>query len=184
MGCERLNKITIFQDVNKRRFVLKGPFLYISEMNTENLLDDVIQENFRPVRRRALLPWWMKVFIWIFMVMGALGILVFIAGLSGFHAELSLYGLMSNDSTSFTGIVITILFFIKGLVAYGLWAEKDWAINLGYVDAITGILFCLYMMLGVRFFHPDAGFTFRLELLLIVPYLIKLRQLHPEWDKG
>lgn len=164
--------------------MLKGPFLYISDMNTENLLDDVIQENFRPVRRRALLPWWMKVFIWIFMVAGALSIAVFVAGLLGWHAELSLYGLTSYDALSFTGIVISILFFIKGLVAYGLWAEKDWAINLGYVDAIAGILFCLYMMLGVRFFHPDAGFTFRLELLLLIPYLIKLRQLHPEWDKS
>jgi hypothetical protein len=153
-------------------------------MNTENLLDDVATENLRSVRRRALLPWWIQVFMWIFMIMGALSIPNFVAGLLGFHAELSLYGLESHDAVSFTGIVITILFFIKGLVAYGLWAEKDWAINLGYVDAILGILFCLYMMLGLRYFHPDTAFTFRLELLLLVPYLIKLRQLHPEWDKS
>ncbi|HWK03252.1 MAG TPA: hypothetical protein VNS58_06455 [Puia sp.] len=152
-------------------------------MDAENLLDDVLPENSPLVRRRALLPWWMKVFAWIFIVTGALSIPVFIAGLMGFNAELSLYGLESYSSISFTGILTLTLFFIKGLVGYGLWAEKDWAINMGYADAIIGIFICLFIMLGLRYFHPDSGFTFRLELLLLVPYLIKLRQLHPEWDK-
>jgi hypothetical protein len=99
------------------------------------------------------------------------------------HADLAFYGLETRTPLSFIGILLMALFFLKGAVSYGLWAEKDWAINMGYADAIIGIFICLFIMLGLRYFHPDSGFTFRLELLLLVPYLIKLRQLHPEWDK-
>ena len=152
-------------------------------MEQENILDDVIPEHSNLVRRRALLPWWMKVFIWIFIVMGGLSLPVLIAGLLGINTTLSLYGLESHHALSFIGLLLIGLFLLKGIVSYGLWAEEDWAINLGYVDAIAGIAICLFVMLGLRYFYPTSGFTFRLELLLLVPYLIKLKQIHPEWDK-
>src|SRR5882757_5822590 len=95
-------------------------FIYFS-MNTENLLDDVIHENSHLVRRRTLLPWWMKIFIWIFIVMGGLSIVVFIIGLLGRQVSLSLYGLETNHPFSFTGILLMAVFLLKGVASYGLW---------------------------------------------------------------
>ncbi|HEX9511096.1 MAG TPA: hypothetical protein VF939_11490 [Puia sp.] len=154
-------------------------------MNTENLLDDVLPENAKLVRRRDLLPWWMKVFIWIFIVMGGLSIPVFIIGLLGLHADLAFYGLETNQPISLIGILLMAVFLLKGVVSYGLWAEEDWAIVLGYVDAIAGILICLFVMFGLPYLYPMEGskFTFRLEILLLVPYLIKLQRLKSQWDK-
>ena len=152
-------------------------------MEQENLLDDVLPEHSNLVRRRALLPWWMKVFIWIFIVMGGISIPILIMGILGTNTTVSMYGLESHQAISFVGLILISLFLLKGIVSYGLWAEEDWAINLGYVDAIAGIAICLFVMLGMHYFSPTSGFTFRLELLLLVPYLIKLKQLHPEWDK-
>ena len=154
-------------------------------MNTENLLDDVIPENSNLVRRRALLPWWMKIFIWIFIVMGGASILVFIIGLSGRQVTLSLYGLETNHPISFTGILLMAVFLLKGLASYGLWAEEDWAITVGFIDAIAGILICLFVMFGLPYLYPADGFksTFRLEILLLIPYLMKLKSIRPEWQK-
>ena len=38
--------------------------------------------------------------------------------------DLSLYGLTTNNPKSLIGIVVILLFILKGTVSYGLWFEK------------------------------------------------------------
>jgi hypothetical protein len=135
-------------------------------------------------RRRQLLPWWMKVFSWIFMVFGGLAVLGFLLGLLGITFQLQLYGLETNEPVSLLGLGLTAIFLIKGAAAFGLWMEKDWAINVGMLDAILGLVICTFMMFVSPLIDQQSGFRFtiRLELILLIPYVIALRNLKPKWE--
>jgi hypothetical protein len=148
-------------------------------MEQEQLLLDSLERDIL-VRRRKLLPIWIKIFIWIFIVFGALGLLGFTAALFSANFDASFYGLQTNDPSSRTGLFICFLFVFKGIVSLGLWTEKNWAVDLGIIDAILGITVCSATMI-LPFTGSDMSFSFRLELLLLIPYLIKLLKIRREW---
>ena len=133
------------------------------------------------INRRQLLPWWMKFFCWLFMIFGVAAIGCLLLGLFGIPENLSLYGFESNQQFSLTGIIILVVAIFKGITAFSLWFEKDYAIILGTIDAITGIILCVVFMtvlpLAIANFHA----TIRLELILLIPYIIKLKKIQPEW---
>ncbi|HWI92961.1 MAG TPA: hypothetical protein VNT20_16905 [Flavisolibacter sp.] len=148
-------------------------------MEEQSILDPLIEENI--IERKKLLPVWIKVFIWLFMIAGPFILFAFLIGVfTTLHYNSSIYGLESNEPLSPIGLFIFFVFLLKGIVAYGLWTEKDWAVNLGIVDAILGIAACFAVMV-VPALKPAPAFTFRLELLLLVPYLVKLLKIREKW---
>ncbi|TDW52196.1 hypothetical protein EV144_101884 [Flavobacterium sp. 270] len=134
--------------------------------------------------RRKLLPWWMKTFCWIFMILSivAIGGLLSTPFFPNFH--LSIYGFETNTPISGIGIFIIAIMIFKGYAAYSLWFEKENAINIGKIDAILGIVICVASM----FFAPLASgpenniLPLRLEILLLVPYYWKLNKIEYTWD--
>lgn len=135
-------------------------------------------------RRKNLLPWWIKVFAWIFLVMSLFVPVVTIFPLVGANAELALYGLNTNGPASLTGLLLIALFLLKGITAFGLLTEQKWAVILGIIDAITGICICTFVMIVYPFMDETPGFTLslRLELALLIPYLIKLNRIRLQWS--
>ena len=79
------------------------------------------------------------------------------------------------------GIIVTVLFIIKGITAFGLLKEKDWAIKIGIADAIVGIIICTLVML-YPIINPDAKFSLRLELAALIPYFLKLLKIKTQWE--
>jgi hypothetical protein len=151
----------------------------------DKLNPEVLDANFSntPIQRRKLLPWWIKFFVWVFMAGGVLAVLGVILGLTtNIPFQMALYGLSTHNPASLTGLFLTALFFIKGVVSYGLWVEKNWAIDVAQADAVLGIVICTVVMF-MPFIDSDNGFrmNFRLELALLIPYLIKLRNIKPQW---
>jgi hypothetical protein len=63
------------------------------QSNGEDILSDIAQQ-IGAVRRKSLLPWWIKVFMWIFLFLGALAPVGLIFGLLGNWFHISLYGLV------------------------------------------------------------------------------------------
>ena len=99
----------------------------MQENQTDLLTDELIQTNGIP--RKILLPLWIKIFTWLFLVISAFVPIVLILGVMGYKAQLALYGLETDEAFSLTGIIITAIFIIKGIVAFGLLKEKNWAIG-------------------------------------------------------
>ncbi len=55
----------------------------------------------------------------------------------------------------------------------------------GQIDAILGIVICIFSMsLPFIVNRPGFGFSIRLELLLLIPFLIKLGKIKNEWLYG
>ena len=149
------------------------------EIQTDLLTDELVQEN--GILRKRMLPLWIKIFTWIFLIISAIAPIVFVLGLMGFTAQLALYGLETNEPLSPIGILITALFIIKGITAFGLLKEKDWAIKIGIADAIIGIVICTLVML-YPIINSDSKFSLRIELVALIPYLLKLLKIKTQWE--
>lgn len=135
-------------------------------------------------RRRKLIPLWIKIFIWIFMIFGAFIPLIFLIELfvnnrndGSFTAEI--YGLKTHEAFSKIGLFIGFLFLFKGIAAWSLWNEKRSAVIVAILDAIIGIIVCFYVML-----YPEnsSDLDFRFEVILLIPYLIWLFQTKKTWE--
>ena len=134
-------------------------------------------------RRRDLLPKWIKFFTWLFMIFGAMASIGFIAGILGANFSLSLFGFETTEPLSLVGLGLIFLFVLKGIVAYSLWMEKDWAVQIAEIDAYLSIAICILSMIFFPFTETENGYSFklRIELFLIIPYLLKLRKIKLDW---
>jgi hypothetical protein len=143
------------------------------------LTDELIKENVIP--RKKLLPLWIKIFAWIFLVIGAFVPVVLVLGLLGNNVQLALYGLETVEPFSSIGLIISTLFIIKAFTAFGLLTGKDWAIKIGLADAIAGIVLCTLLML-YPIVNSNVAFMLRLELVALIPYLFKLLKIKAPWE--
>ena len=91
------------------------------------LTDELLQLNQIP--RKKLLPLWIKIFAWIFLIFSSLAPVMVVFGILGYRTQLALYGLETNEPFSVTGITIILLFIIKGITAFGLLKEKYWQLK-------------------------------------------------------
>lgn len=151
-------------------------------MNEETIIDASSSSK----RRRELLPVWMKVFIWIFLVLGAFIPVGIVLAFFNIDFLVSLYGLDTNNPLSLIGLLLTALFILKFFTAYGLWNEKNWAIKIGKIDALVGIIACSAIMFILPFFsqNGNVNISFRLEILALIPYLIRLTKIQTEWENN
>ncbi|KRD10094.1 hypothetical protein ASE21_10250 [Flavobacterium sp. Root901] len=148
-------------------------------------MDQELQNHFEEfekplIIRRKLLPWWIKTFCWIFMIMGTLSTGTLVASAFLTTVNLSLYGFTSSTAYSGVGIFIIAVMLLKGFAAYSLWFEKSNAITIAKIDAIVGIVVCVSSM----FINPNdnGNFSLRLEIFLLIPYYIKINKIEYEWD--
>lgn len=132
-------------------------------------------------RRRDLLPNWIKFFTWMFMIFGVLTPLVFLLGILGSTFNMSLYGLQTMYVYSPLGIALLLLYVFKGIVAYSLWTERDWAVMLALIDGAIGIVIC-FIISFVLPFYTD-GWNIRLELVALVPYFMTMMKISVEWQR-
>lgn len=150
-------------------------------MNQE--LESKFDEFDKPeIIRRKLLPWWIKTFCWIFMLLGVCGLASLIGNAFTDNVNLSLYGFSSNTAYSGVGIFIIAVMALKGFAAYSLWFEKPNAIIIAKIDAIVGIVICIASMFVLPFTSGDGHIPIRLEILLLIPFYIKINKIEYEWD--
>ncbi|GGG52437.1 hypothetical protein [Bizionia arctica] len=146
---------------------------------TENSFEEF--ENIKK-RRRKLLPWWIKIFCWIFMLFGLLSLVCLILGFTNIKPDLAFYGFETNEPFSLNGLIVISIGLLKGVTAFALWFEKDFAIKIGKADAIIGIILCIISMVVLPFIQDGFNMTIRLELALLIPFLIKLNKIQKEWE--
>lgn len=156
-------------------------------MEDKSIIGDQLNdlEEFMLPRRRTLLTWWLKIFSYIFLFMACIAVALYpLMFMLGANYNVSLYGLESNDRTSIITLTVLALFILKGTAAYGLLFEKDWAIEAGLIDAAVGIIVCLFVGVYAMFRMGAFIASFRLELIFLVVYLIKLLNIQAVWKKS
>ena len=110
------------------------------------------------------------------MIFGCVSVPILIIGLTGAPVSIAIYGLETTRVLSIEGLLILFFFLSKGVVAFLLWFEQKPAVLLAIIDAILGILFCCWIMI----FSPS--FSFRLELVALIPYLAVMIRIRKRWE--
>lgn len=135
-------------------------------------------ENIKTIRRREILPWWIKFFSWVFMVAAVITCLTPIQFLFGQVPLISLYGFHSDAFFPFSLLFLYFLFIMNGLVGYMLWFEKDKAIDFGKICVLIGIAACIGSFI---FSMVDGNFTIRLEVIALIIFYRKLSSIEYRW---
>ncbi len=132
------------------------------------------------LRRRDLLVFWVKFCVWFFILQGIITPIYWLSGLFGRDIIMNLYGLKTTEAASFIGIIIPLFFFIKGIIAFGLWTEKKWAVTSAIIDAAVGLLICTFVM-----FYPTDNIliqkTVFIPIGLVGLYLIEMIRIRKKW---
>lgn len=151
--------------------------------NNENdsVFEEFEKKETTKTNRRKLLPWWMRFFCWLFMILGAIALITIPFGLFGLPTDLSIYGLNTTNSISLLGFGIIAVMTFKAIVAYMLFFKKDGAIGLGKIDALIGILICIITTVS-QLIDNSPNFSIRIEIVLLIFYFIKLNKIEYEWD--
>ncbi|MGA4606301.1 hypothetical protein [Pseudoalteromonas maricaloris] len=123
--------------------------------------------------RKALVPTWIKVFGWIFIVMGALVPFFYLTSLFfGFSASYMMFGLeYEGPAFALMPLSISTIILINGICAYGLLFGKEWGLNACLVFGYIG----LFITIATMFI--GSGLVIRLEPIIQIPYLIKLHKI-------
>lgn len=151
----------------------------------DHKMNDLLEENYLvdPIAyRKKLLPLWIKIFAWLFLVCGVVAIPIFILSFFVADINLALYHIETNDPHSLQGIIVNALFLLKGMTAYGLLWAKKWGVQLAITDAVTGIVVCIAVIFLPDSFSGTTGVSFPLELVVLVLYLIKMLKIKDDWQ--
>lgn len=128
--------------------------------------------------RRDLLPWWIKFFSFIFIILGGFSLVNAAMLLFGRAAYASIYGLEEVLHDPYGTLVALPLIILNGVAGHLLLYEKDQAIIAGQIAGAIGIVACLITTaLTIQAGHM----VFRFEILLFIPFLAKLSTLKEVW---
>jgi accessory gene regulator protein AgrB len=154
--------------------------------NLDNYTNEIVLDDpeFTKIRRRKLLPTWIQIFCWIFMLFGPLSIVCLFLGMFGLKPQLAFYGFETNEVFSLNGLIVISVGVLKGFTAFSLWFEKDYAIKLAKIETYIGIVLCIISMLVLPFLNENFKLTIRLELILLIPFLLKMKKIQYAWENN
>lgn len=131
-------------------------------------------------RRRALLPWWIKIFCWLFMLAACIVPFGIIARIMHYPTDFEMFGIGSHDPFSAQGAIAMLIILFNGITALLLWAEWEKAIMVAKINAIINIGICVIVM--GYFLIEKHNINFRLELILLALFLYKLNNIQYKWE--
>lgn len=141
---------------------------------------DVLQPTFSAdtiSRRKALIPNWMKVIGWLFIVLGTVTPLfhVYVMLTGGIGTYMMFGWSYQGPPLAWMAMFISALIVINACCAYGLLFAKDWGLTACIVFGYVGLILAIMSM----FFAE--GVKIALEPLVQIPYLIRLHQIKAQW---
>ncbi len=142
-------------------------------MNEQELIKDVV------AIRRRMLPWWIKLFCGIFLLLAAfLSILTLISLFTSVTFPYFGFG----TSSSYHSILSTASLLFNGYVAYLLLNGKDDAIRFGKCAALLGI--GVSVLAAVVEMVNEGNFILRLEILLLIGFYMWLDRNQRRWREA
>ena len=161
-------------------------FLNLIPMSTESLnIANVNPDLTQISRRRDLLPRWILLLTFLFLIFGAILPIWIISGIFKPKFHITLLGISTHNPLAPVCLITTFYYFYKALVAYALWTEKYRAIKLARVDAIFSILLCCFSVWQI-FAVPQGNASQLLNslisLLISVLYLVKMNKIQLAWE--
>jgi hypothetical protein len=132
-------------------------------------------------RRKKLIPKWIKFFGWLFLLMGAaVVVLPVFWAFNPQPIKIMLFGLEHYGSPfDLKALLISSILMLNAVAAYGLLFAKDWGIKVSTSAGWISFGVCGFTMAYALF--AENYLSIRLELIALIPYLMKLREIAPQW---
>lgn len=132
--------------------------------------------------RKSLIPMWIKIFSWIFMILGFLGAPFVI-----------IYQLITKQPMEFTvfglehyglfyepmGLLIMLLLILLGISSYGLLFGKKWGVTMALPVGYIGIAIVIFVMAYAIIFNNSI--VIRFELIAQIPFILKMHKIRTSW---
>jgi hypothetical protein len=135
-------------------------------------------------KRKKLVPLWIKIFGWFFIIMGiAVPLLFIVIIFINQPVTFEIFGLQ-HEGSPFDPMALLISAIIISLAvsAYGLLFGKTWGLTLCLITGYGGLIICLGTM--IYSLIALSILTIRLELIAQIPYLLKLHKIKPFWNSN
>lgn len=135
-------------------------------------------ENLAPRFRRKLMPWWMRFFSWLFMIMGAFAVPIFFVLFFNRNVTSSIFAL--DEAFPYFGQHLSaIIMVFNGFVGLWLWLEKKDAIRFAIICAVINIVTSL---LSAVILIVNGQITFRVEFIFAILFLVRVFTIKEEWE--
>lgn len=136
--------------------------------------------------RRKLLPWWIILFSWVFIIICPIDIVT--RTLQYTSVDLSMFDIAAKTEIAFKD-VLSVANSIFTLVAiYGLFREKDWAIKIAILNALVSVGDTLYTTNDATAGAVSeseiavAWAIYAFGLIMLAIYLTKLFRIRKDWS--
>ena len=136
-------------------------------------------EHITNIRRRDLLPWWIRFFCWVFMVLGGIACLTVTALLFNETPAISLYGYDATDDYPLNLLLVILSYIFNAVTGFLLWNEYKKAVVWGQLCAAWGIAMCAMAMITA---FKAGGFMLRLEILFLILFYSRLTSIKGRWE--
>ena len=144
-----------------------------------------------PLRRKDLLPKWIRFFCWFVIIMGALTVIscFLLLFIMPPHAKV-------EDTERFQRLLLylfvltLIVMGFKIFTAISLLREKQWAVKLAMAEACIYFIICSFPIISELILSDSASTDYistvavSVQMILIVPYFIKLYQIKDVWRRS
>lgn len=131
------------------------------------------------MRRRELLPWWIKLFI-AFLAFAIVSNIVAIGFyLKGMKPNLVVFGFNADNHYPYCLLFVSFIFFMNFISAVLLWFEKDNAIKFALINSILGIVLCIVSFVMDLL---NGHFIFRFEIIALILFVYYMKKIENEWN--
>lgn len=155
-------------------------YLTIMDQQPSTIFED-FQDN-PPKRRRALLSWWLIIYVCAYMLLGLMSVIGTIQYFTWgqrnnfiFLQDISLVTMLSSLS-------LPVLRFLSGIL---ILTERRWAILIALIVAALSAISWAYQAYRMLALGADLPFIFPSAcwMALEIPYIILLIRIKNEWEK-
>ncbi len=133
------------------------------------------------LNRKKLLPKWIRFFCWVILIVSIFAFFILPTMITGGNISVTIFG-FNHQGTGFDLLALLLLAIILffGFSSFFLLRGKKWAIYLGIIVGILGILLPIIAMVMQIIFNPEY-IPIPLELILFIPWTIKLFRVKKAW---
>lgn len=135
-------------------------------------------------KKWQLLSNWYKTIILLYAFLSPIAFITICLSFFTKNIPLSLYGISSSSQFSSTGLFILSLILVKAVVGCSFIIGHNKAPIIGLIDSAVGIICCLFIGFIFPFFNQKESIdiVFRVELLILIPFLLKSFKIRKSWN--
>lgn len=129
--------------------------------------------------RKDLIPTWIKVFSWLFLITGILGLFGLLSYVFNPLLNINIYDINLKENSFILSMFSTLIIIFNGFTAYLILKKEDKAIEIARINALIGIVICITSTFLNLYLYDE--FKIRIEIIFIWFFYKKMDEIKLRW---